>query len=127
MAMRPYRDVLARPGARALFVVGLVARIPVTAAGLALALHVVEGMRLGWTQAGLVGAVSTLGVAIGSPVAGRFVDRYGLRPVVAVTTAAQLLFWAGAPALPYPALVPLALVAGVLGLPVFSLLRQCVA
>jgi MFS family permease len=118
---------LANPGVRALLLVGLFARIPVIATGLTLTLHVVNGMKLGFLQAGLVGAASTAGVAVGAPVAGRFVDRYGLRPVLAVTTVAQLAFWLSAAFLPYWPLVAAAFVAGVLALPVFSVIRQCVA
>src|SRR4051794_15595454 len=127
MTVEPYRRVLANPGVRMLLLVGLFARIPVIATGLTLTLHVVSGMRLGFFQAGLVGAGPTAGVAVGAPVAGRFVDRYGLRPVLAATTAAQLVFWLSAAFLPYWPLVAAAFVAGVLALPVFSVIRQCVA
>jgi predicted MFS family arabinose efflux permease len=47
--------------------------------------------------------------------------------VLIVTTAAQALFWSVAPQLSYHVLLVGALVAGVLGLPVFSLVRQCIA
>jgi MFS family permease len=127
MTVEPYRRVLANPGVRTLLLVGLFARIPVIATGLTLTLHVVNGMKLGFLQAGLVGAASTAGVAVGGPVAGRFVDRHGLRPVLAVTTGAQLAFWLSAAFLPYWPLVVAAFVAGVLALPVFSVIRQCVA
>src|SRR6266566_4140857 len=105
MTVDPYRQVLSIPGVRALLLVGLIARIPITASGITLTLHVVNSMKLGFLQAGLVGAAATVGVAVGGPVAGRFVDRHGLRPVVAVTTAAQLAFWLPAAFLPYWVLV----------------------
>ncbi len=127
MTVEPYRQVLAIPGVRAVLLLGLIARIPITATGLALTLHVVNGMKLGFTEAGLVGAAATLGVAIGAPVSGRFVDRHGLRPVVIVTTVAQLTFWAQAAWLPYWLLTAGAFASGLLALPVFSVIRQCVA
>ncbi|GAA2069888.1 MFS transporter [Actinomadura alba] len=127
MTVEPYRRVLAIPGVRALLLVGMVARIPVTAAGLTLTLHVVNSLKLGFFEAGLVGAAATVGVAIGAPVAGRFVDRHGLRPVVAITTAAQLAFWVSAPFMPYWVLLGGAVVSGVLALPVFGVVRQCMA
>ncbi|ETK36021.1 MFS transporter [Microbispora sp. ATCC PTA-5024] len=127
MAIEPYRRVLAIPGVRALLLVGMVARIPLTATGMTLTLHVVSDMRLGFLQAGVVGAVIMIGTALGSPLAGRFVDRRGLRPVIAVTTVVQLVFWCAAPALPYGALLAGALVAGVFSQPVFGAVRQCVA
>lgn len=127
MALEPYRRVLALPGVRTLLLVGFVARIPVTATGITLTLHVVNGLGLDFFEAGLAGAASTVGTAIGSPLAGRFVDRRGLRPVIVVTTLVQLAFWSIAPALPYAALVVLALVAGTFSLPIFGAIRQCVA
>lgn len=127
MTVEPYRRVLAIPGVRTLLLVGLVARIPVIACGLTLTLHVVGGLGLGFMQAGLVGAASTAGVAIGAPIAGRFTDRRGLRPVLAVTTLAQLVFWTAAPFLSYWPLLAGAFVSGILALPVFTVVRQCVA
>lgn len=127
MAFEPYRRVLAVPGVRPLLLVGILARIPVIAIGVTLTLHVVNGMHLGFLQAGLVGAASTGGTALGAPITGRFVDRYGLRPVVAVTTVAQLVFWSSAAFLPYWPLAAGAFAAGVLALPVFNVIRQCLA
>ncbi|WP_113703232.1 MFS transporter [Nonomuraea lactucae] len=127
MTITPYRRLLGLPGVRTLLLVGLLARIPSTAMGMALTLHVVHGLGLGFGRAGLVTAASTVGMAVGSPLSGRFVDRHGLRPVLAVTTAAQAAFWAGAWALPYPVLVVAAAAAGLLALPVFSVIRQCLA
>ncbi|MDF2709331.1 MAG: transporter [Nonomuraea muscovyensis] len=127
MSIEPYRRLLRLPGVRTLLLVGLLARIPSTAMGMALTLHVVHGLGLGFGRAGLVTAASTVGMAVGSPLSGRFVDRHGLRPVLAVTTAAQAVFWSCAWALPYPVLVVAAAVAGLLALPVFSVIRQCLA
>ncbi|MEO5874333.1 MAG: MFS transporter [Streptosporangiaceae bacterium] len=127
MSVEPYKRVLAIPGVRALLLVGLVARIPLTASGLVLTLHVVNGQHRGFFDAGLVGAAATVGLALGAPFSGRFIDRLGLRPVLLVTTLAQLVFWVWAPFLPYPLLLPGALVGGLLGLPVFGVIRQCVA
>lgn len=84
-------------------------------------------MGLDYGPAGLISMASTIGMAIGSPLSGRFVDKYGLRPVLAVTTVAQAAFWASAWALPFPVLLVAAAVAGLLALPVFSVTRQCLA
>lgn len=127
MAIEPYRRLLRLPGVRTLLLVGLLARIPSTAMGMALTLHVVNGLGLGFAKAGLVTMASTVGMAIGSPLSGRFVDKYGLRPILAVTTAAQAMFWSTAWGLPYPVLVVAAAVGGLLMLPVFSVIRQCLA
>ncbi|MEV0974139.1 MFS transporter [Microtetraspora glauca] len=125
MALEPYRRVLALPGVPALLLVGMLARIPMTGTGITLTLHVVNGLGLGFLQAGLIGAANLVGGAIGAPLAGRFVDRRGLRPVFAVTTTVQFVFWCSAPWLPYEALLPGALVAGLFNQPVFGALRQC--
>jgi len=127
MKLEPYRRVLSLPGLRGLLLVGTLARIPVTATGVALVLHVTHTLDEGFFLAGLAGAASTLGVAIGAPIAGRLTDRYGLRPVLLATTLAQLCFWPTAGLLPYWALLPGALLSGLLALPVFGLTRQCLA
>ncbi|GAA3146254.1 MFS transporter [Planomonospora alba] len=125
MAIEPYRRLLALPGVRTLLLVGLLARIPTTAVNITLTLHVVKGLGLGYAQAGMVTAACTVGMAAGSPLAGRLADSYGLRPVLLVTTAAQALFWGTAWAMPFPVLLAAAVPAGLLGLPVFSVVRQC--
>ncbi|WP_327005222.1 MFS transporter [Dactylosporangium sp. NBC_01737] len=127
MRLDPYRHVLALPGVRSLMVLALLARIPITAIGVTMTLHVAQDLHRGWGAAGLVGAALTVGTAIGGPLNGRFVDRKGLRPMLVVTTACEALFWAVAPSLSYPALLVGALVAGVFSLPVFSVVRQSLA
>ncbi|GLX06091.1 MFS transporter [Microbispora sp. NBRC 16548] len=127
MAFDRYRRVLALPGVRTLLLVGMIARIPLTGTGMTLTLHVVNDQKLGFLQAGLVGTASMAGAAIGSPLVGRFVDRRGLRPVLAVTTIVQLCLWCAAPAMPYAVLLPAALIGGLFSQPVFGAIRQCVA
>jgi MFS family permease len=127
MAFDRYRRVLALPGVRTLLLVGMIARIPLTGTGMTLTLHVVNDQKLGFLQAGLVGTASMAGAAIGSPLVGRFVDRRGLRPVMAVTTIVQLCLWCAAPAMPYAVLLPGALIGGLFSQPVFGAIRQCVA
>ncbi|MEQ4716517.1 MFS transporter [Nonomuraea sp. B19D2] len=127
MALDPYRRLLKIPGVPALLLVGLLARIPSTAMGMTLTLHVAVALDLGYGKAGLITMANTIGMAIGSPLSGRFVDKHGLRPVLIVTTVAQAAFWACAWALPYPVLIGAAALAGLLALPVFSVTRQCLA
>ncbi|MFI5909090.1 MFS transporter [Dactylosporangium sp. NPDC051541] len=127
MRLEPYRRVLALPGVRPLMVLALLARIPITAIGVTMTLHVAQDLHRGWGAAGLVGAALTVGTALGGPLNGRFVDRRGLRPMLVVTTVAEAAFWAFAPFLPFGVLLVGALVAGVLSLPVFSVIRQSIA
>ncbi len=126
-AIEPYRRLFRLPGIPSLVALGLLTRIPATATGLTITLHVVQTLGLSWAQAGIAGTASTVGIAVGSPLLGRVVDRRGARAVVAVTSAVQLVFWLVAPSLPYEALVGAAFVGGLLMLPVFGLIRQCVA
>ncbi|MGW5050653.1 MFS transporter [Actinokineospora sp. NPDC004072] len=125
--MRQYRAMLALPGVRALMIVMFFARVPVTAAPMVLTLHVVEGLDRGYGAAGLVGAAGTIGIALGSPVVGRMIDRYGLRPMLVVVTVGETLFWAVARFLPFPALLVCAFLGGLVMVPVMSIGRQAIA
>lgn len=123
----PYREVLRLPGVPALTMVAMLTRIPTGAAAITLTLHVVLTLELGYAAAGTVGAASTIGMAIGAPLLGRLIDMRGLRTVVAIGVLAEALFWSLAPTLPYPALMVGGLACGVLGLPVYSVIRQAIA
>src|SRR4051812_37513891 len=94
--------VLGRPGVRVLVFVFAVLRMPIAAAPLLLTLHVVLELNLGFAKSGLVAAAMSIGTALGAPLAGAGVDRLGLRTVMIVTTASEVLFWATVQYLPYP-------------------------
>jgi MFS family permease len=121
---RAYRRVLAIPRVRGALLLGFVTRLPVTGLGIALTLHVVGGLGRGYGEAGLVGAAVTVGSAVGAPVAGRMIDRHGLRRVVALCGVCSTVFWVGAPHLPYLVLAALAVPAGLLAVPASLLSRQ---
>lgn len=122
-----YREVLRLPGLAPLSVVGFAARLPVTATGVVLTLHVAITLDRGFAAAGLVGGAVTAGVALGAPLVGRLIDRHGLRPVLALCGAVQAGFWAVVPLLGVTALVPIAFAAGLLAPPAFSVVRQSLA
>ncbi|MER7889361.1 MFS transporter [Micromonospora sp. NPDC094482] len=124
--LEPYRQTLALPGLRSLLLVAVLARIPLTATGVTMTLHVLDLGR-GYAAAGLVGAAITVGAAIGGPLLGRQIDRRGLRPVLVLTAIVEAVYWATAPSLPYLLLLPAAFVAGSLALPIFSVVRQSIA
>ncbi|MCD2186759.1 MFS transporter [Actinomycetospora soli] len=119
-----YRDVLARPGLRALYAVGFGARLPLTATGVVLTLHVAVGLDRGFAAAGLVGGAVTFGTVLGAPLLGRLIDRVGLRPVLLLCGVSEAVFWGVAPALDVGLLAATAFVAGVLALPAFPVVRQ---
>jgi MFS family permease len=122
-----YRETLAQPGLKSLLATATLARIPITAGSLVLTLHVVTDLGRGYGAAGLVGTAFTVGGSLGAPLLGRLVDRRGLRPVLALTTAAEVLFWSLGRFASYGGLLVAALVGGLLALPVFAVARQSVA
>jgi MFS family permease len=127
VSLNQYRLVLRRPAVRALLLVSLLARMPIIAAPVVLALHVVLEMHRGFADSGLVSASIALGGALGAPIAGRAMDRLGLRPVLIATTAAETSFWVAAGHLPYLALVFAAFAGGLVAIPIHTLPRQSLA
>ncbi|MEV0155062.1 MFS transporter [Micromonospora sp. NPDC050686] len=127
MNLTPYRRALALPGLRPLLLASVAARTPFAMSGVALTFFVVLDLGRGYGAAGLIGAALTIGSALGAPLLGRLIDRRGLRPVLVLTTAAEAVFWAAAPVLSYPLLLPAAFLAGLLALPAFSVIRQSIA
>ncbi|HEX5199942.1 MAG TPA: MFS transporter [Actinoplanes sp.] len=127
MLLKPYRETLALPGIKSLLAVATLARIPIAAGAVVVTLHVVTDLDRGYGAAGLVGAALTVGGSVGAPVMGRLIDRRGLRPVLLLTTVAEVIFWTVAQALPYWPLLVVALFGGFLALPAFSVARQSIA
>lgn len=126
--LAPYKPILAMPGTRALFVVAFLARLPLTAKSMALTLHIVLDQGGSYAAAGAAGMVMTVGMGVGAPLLGRMVDLRGLKPVLVLTGLADTGYWVSAPFLPYPALLVTTFVlGGVLGVPVFPVIRQAVA
>lgn len=127
MSLTAYRRVLARKGVPALLVLAIIARVPITAAPVVLTLHVVLDLHRGFAASGLLAAAFALGGAFGSPLLGRCIDRFGLRPVLVLTTAVDGAFWLAAPVLGYEALLAAAVVGGLLAIPIWSVTRQALA
>ena len=127
MHLARYKSVLALPGMRGFMLVSLIARIPGTAWTTALTLSIVLDRHRSYAEAGAASAAFTVGLALGSPLLGRAIDRRGPRPVLLLTGTVSLLFWNLVPILPYQALLPLAVFAGALQVPVMTLVRQSLA
>ncbi len=123
MPFTPYRRVLAVPGVTRLTLIGVVARIPHTAMGLVLTVHVTQTMGRGYATAGLLVAALTIGMALGAPWRGRSVDRLGVRRALLPSVVAELVLWTATPWLPLPWLLAAVVVAGAMGLPVFTVVR----
>ncbi|MCP2326850.1 MFS family permease [Hamadaea flava] len=127
MSLTPYRHVLALPGVRPILLLGLIARIPMTAIGISFTLHTVLTLHHSYGAAGLVTTVYTIAAAVSSPLMGRMLDRGGVRRVMAITGGAQLVIWLFAPTLGYAGLLVAAAFAGLFAIPIFGLVRQSIS
>lgn len=74
--LRPYRDVLARPGALAFSSAGVLARLPMSMVGIAIVLAVPE-VYGSYGLAGQITAVYVIVHSIAAPLLAHLVDRYG--------------------------------------------------
>jgi MFS family permease len=83
--MSQYRAALAAPGALVPALASIVGRLPIAMVGLAL-LFYVQRETGSFAIAGLVSAGALVGVAVGSVLQGRVIDRFGpTRPLIAVS------------------------------------------
>lgn len=119
-----YKELLAVGPVRRLLIVGMIARIPHSAAGVLLTLHIVLTLGEGYAAAGAAAAVMTIGIALGAPWRGRRVDRVGLRKALVPSVLSETVIWAMVPHVGYQWILPLVFVGGLLTLPVFSVIRQ---
>lgn len=124
--MAAYRQVLAQPSARGLFLSTVLIRLPMGVNSLAMLLYVHdETGSFAWAGAAAGGLAA--GVAVGGPVVGRLVDVRGtsllLRLAVAHAAAVGSVLAAGALDAPSWVFAVLALAVGVLFPPTASVLR----
>ena len=119
-----YRELLAVAPIRRLLVVGMIARIPHSAAGVLLTLHIVLTLGQGYAAAGAAAAVMTVGIALGAPWRGRRVDTVGLRRALIPSVVSETVIWSIVPHVSYQWLLPLVFIGGLLTLPIFSVVRQ---
>lgn len=119
-----YQELLAVRPIRRLLLVGMIARIPHSAAGVLLTLHIVLTLDQGYAAAGAAAAVMTIGIAVGAPWRGRRVDTVGLRRALIPSVVSETLIWSAVPHVSYEWLLPLVFVGGLLTLPIFSVVRQ---
>jgi MFS family permease len=111
--LNAYRRVLAVPRFPAFLGLGLLLNLPSTAAPVVLTLYSATEVRNGdFGAAGLVVALWMAGMAVGSPLQGRLMDRRGLRPIFIAATLVHLAFWGCLVVVPFPVLAVTAFVAG---------------
>jgi MFS family permease len=102
----------------------MIARIPHSAAGVLLTLHIVLTLGEGYAAAGAAAAVMTIGIALGAPWRGRRVDTVGLRKALVPSVVSETVIWSVVPHVSYQWLLALVFVGGLLTLPIFSVVRQ---
>ena len=124
MPLRPYRELLSRPGMGRLVIMGWLARIPFFGSGVVVTLHVVDTLGQSYRDAGVVIAALLLGVGIGGPYRGRLLDRLGLARVALPCLAVQAGYAVLAPFVGYLALILVSLLAGLFMIPMMSVMRQ---
>ncbi len=122
-----YRSVLAERGVRSIVLMGVVVRLPDAAVAVILGLHVVATLGLGYGEVGLLIATLAVGKAVGSPWRGRAFDRVGLRRTLLPSVIAAAVIWGLSPWLPFPLLLMAVAMVGLLGLPVFTVIRLALA
>ncbi|WP_040166101.1 MFS transporter [Microbacterium gorillae] len=83
--MAGYKELLRTSGVARIIIAQLVARFPNGMTSLAILMHV-EQMTGSYGQAGLVLAATSIGQAISGPVTSRWMGRWGIRPVLTLTT-----------------------------------------
>ncbi|MDD7836723.1 MULTISPECIES: MFS transporter [Paenarthrobacter] len=119
-----YKEMLSIRPVRRLLVVGMIARIPHSAAGVLLTLHIVQTLGQGYAAAGAAAAVMTIGIALGAPWRGRRVDMVGLRKALIPSVISEAVIWSVVPHVSYQWLLPLVFIGGLFTLPIFSVVRQ---
>jgi len=107
-----YKELLAVRPVRRLLVVGMIARIPHSAAGVLLTLHIVLTLGQGYAAAGTAAAVMTIGIAVGAPWRGRRVDTVGLRRALIPSVISEAIIWSIVPHVSYEWLLGLCSSAG---------------
>jgi predicted MFS family arabinose efflux permease len=112
-----YRVVLRTPGIRSTLAFGFILKLAVIAIPIVLTLHVALGLGKGLGAAGLVVSGWLVGVTVGAPLQGAAIDKWGLRPALLFSAAAQGVFWGMAPLWSLPALMVGATVSGLLLIP----------
>ncbi|RVX43208.1 hypothetical protein EDD27_5880 [Nonomuraea polychroma] len=123
----PYRGLFNGPGIKAFVLAGFVGRMPMSMIGIGIVL-LISALTDNYATAGAVAATTNVAFAVGAPLSGRLMDRFGQSRVIppfAVVNAlglAALLFSAGL-GLPEWTLYASGLVVGATSLSVGSLVR----
>lgn len=125
--MKRYAEVWAIPAVRQVLLLGMLCRIPLFGASVLLTLHVVQRLDPRYTAAGVIAMAATLSAGIAGPWRGRMLDRIGLRRTVLPSLIVLPICWVIAPWVGYWPLLVMVVIAGLLTVPAFSIVRQALA
>lgn len=103
VSMSAYSSLLKTPGVGRIITAQLVARFPFGMLSLAFVLHV-EQMTGNYASASLVLAATSIGQAVAGPLTSRWMGRWGMRPVLILTTIICTLSVAGVALIDMPVL-----------------------
>lgn len=119
-----YRDLSRNPGVIRILLAQLTARFPFGMLSITLLLHI-QLVYGNYTSAGIILAAESVGQAIAGPVTSRLMGRFGMRPVLTVTTVfcGALLLTIALTVPPLPAVAVIAFFMGIATPPVTSAVR----
>lgn len=124
MGFTTYAEVLRIPVVRRILLLGILVRVPLWAANIALTLHVVTHLHRSYADAGLVGFVVAISLAISSPWRGRRLDQIGLRRAVAPSIFVCAALWSIAPWVSFWPFLVVVAIAALFTVPTFTIVRQ---
>ncbi|WP_157978878.1 MFS transporter [Nocardia aurea] len=127
MRLEKYRRVLRTPGFPVVMLLSVMVKAPTVAIPIVLTMHVAIGLDRGYGTAGLAAAAWTVGVTLGAPFQGRFMDRRGLRAMLVLAIVVQVAFWVLAPLMPFSVFMVGALVSGLGMIPGSTVIRLVIA
>lgn len=126
-AFASYRAALAIPIVRTVLLLGVLCRIPMFAMSVLFTIHIVQNITPSYSRAGLITAAMTVAMSVSAPWRGHLLDRQGLRatmlPSLVVLTPTYV---AMALVNNYWVLLGLAVIAGGMSFPTFSVIRQVI-
>lgn len=119
-----YRDLSKQPGVFRILIAQLTARFPFGMLSISVLLHI-QLVYGNYTSAGIILAAESLGQAIAGPLTSRLMGRFGMRPVLALTTivCSALLITIAVTKLPLTVVAILAFLLGISTPPVTSAVR----
>ncbi|MCT1458175.1 MFS transporter [Aestuariimicrobium sp. p3-SID1156] len=120
-----YREALSIATIRNTLLLGVLCRIPMFAMAVLFTLHLVENITPSYSRAGVITAAMTVAMSISAPWRGHMLDTQGLRRTMVPSIAVLIPTYTGMALVNnYWLLLGLAIIAGGMAIPTFSVIRQ---